>query len=196
MIALPLMNDLELLKKVAGGDERAFEMIYHTYTKKVYLFAFRILRSALLAEEVVQETMLKIWRMGPELHHIHNLESYLRTTARNISLNMLRRQEVESRADQRMLNHWHEAHHDTEERIILNDTRKILNDAIALLPLQQREVYTLCHQQGLKYEEVAEKLNLAPSTVATHMKLALRFLRSYLQKHIDVTVLLIIFKLF
>ncbi|MGF1923927.1 MAG: sigma factor-like helix-turn-helix DNA-binding protein, partial [Bacteroidia bacterium] len=64
-----------------------------------------------------------------------------------------------------------------------------------LLPPKQREVYILCHQQGLKYEEVAQQLGLAPSTVATHMKLALRFLRSYLQKNADLAILIIIFKL-
>jgi RNA polymerase sigma-70 factor (family 1) len=195
MISSSLFDDQELLKRLAGGDERAFDLIYNTYTKKVYFFAFNILRSASLAEEVVQEVMLKIWRMGPELKKINNLEAYLRTSSRNISLNLLRRQEVESRADQYMRVNWDEGHNETEELVILNDTRNILNDAIALLPHQQREVYKLCHQEGLKYEEVAKKLNLAPSTVATHMKLALRFLRLYLQKHNDAIALLIIFKL-
>ncbi len=196
MTSTPLFDDRELLKRVAGGDERAFDLIYHAYSKKVYLFAFKVLRSNTLAEEVVQEVMLKIWRMGSELPKINNLEAYLRTSSRNVSLNVLRRQEVESRANNYLRSHWDEEHNDTEELVLLNDTRKILDDGIALLPLQQREVYKLCHQQGLKYEEVAQKLNLAPSTVATHMKLALRFLRVYLQNHTDLAALLIIFKLF
>jgi RNA polymerase sigma-70 factor (family 1) len=195
MTSFPLFDDRELLLKVAEGDERAFDLIYHTYAKKVYLFAFKTLRSPILAEEVVQEVMLKIWRMGAELIKINTLEPYLRTVARNIALNLLRRQEVERRADQYLLSDWDEEHNETEEHVFLNDTRKILDDGIALLPAQQREVYKLCHQQGLKYDEVAEKLNLAPSTVATHMKLALRFLRTYLQNHTDLAALLIIFKL-
>ncbi|RYG18789.1 MAG: RNA polymerase sigma-70 factor [Chitinophagaceae bacterium] len=196
MISAPLFDERKLLKQIAEGDERAFDFIYHSYAKKVYLFAFKILRSATLAEEVVQEVMLKIWRMGGELTHIKNLEAYLRGASRNISLNVLRRQDVESRADQYLLKNWEEEHNETEELVLLNDTRKILDDAIALLPFQQREVYKLCHQQGLKYDEVAKKLNLAPSTVATHMKLALRFLRVYLQNHTDLAALVIIFKLF
>jgi RNA polymerase sigma-70 factor (family 1) len=196
MTSVALLDDRELLKRVARGDERAFDLIYHTYSKKVYLFAFKLLQSPTLAEEVVQEVMLKIWRMGDDLHKINTLEPYLRSASRNISLNVLRRQEIENRADKYLRKHWDEEHNETEELVMLNDTRKILADAVALLPLQQREVYKLCHQQGLKYEEVAKKLNLAPSTVATHMKLALRFLRIYLQSHTDLAVLLIIFKLF
>lgn len=194
MVSSPLFNDQELLKRVAVGEERAFDIIYHQYAKKIYLFAFKTLRSTLLAEEVVQEVMLKVWRMGKELNNINNLEAYLRTISRNISLNMLRRQEIENRANEHIIANLVEENNETEERVMLNDTRKVLDDAIALLPNQQREVYKLCHQQGLKYEEVAQKLNLAPTTVATHMKLALKFLRTYLQKNTDVAVLILIFK--
>lgn len=196
MTLSPIFDDQELLKKVALGDERAFDLIYHTCAKKVYTFAIKILHTPILAEEVVQEVMLKIWRMGAEQNKIQNLEAYLRTASRNISLNLLRKQAVASRADEILRLNWEEEHNDTEELVILNETRGILNEAIAQLPPQQREVYLLCHQQGLKYEEAAQKLGLATSTVATHMKLALKFLRSYLKKRHVVFALLVIFKLF
>lgn len=192
----PFYDDQELLRRVALGDERSFDIIYHNYAKKVYLFAFKVMNSPILAEEVVQEVMLKIWRMGDELKKIDHLEAYLRTASRNISLNLLRRQETAQRADKYLSMNWVEDHNETEELVILNETRDLLNQAIAQLPPQQREVYMLCHQQGLKYDQVAEKLNLAPSTVATHMKLALKFLRNYLKKHNDIFALLVIFKLF
>jgi RNA polymerase sigma-70 factor (ECF subfamily) len=189
-------DDKELLKKVANGDERAFETVYHAYSKKIYLFAYRTLQSELAAEEVVQEVMLKLWNLGADLQKINNLEAYLRVLSRNISLNLLRRQAIEYRASQTLKAHWNEESNDTEERVSLNETRAILAKGIAQLPPQQREVYQLCHQQGLKYEEVARELKLSPTTVATHMKLALRFLRSYMQKHSDLAIICIIFKLF
>ncbi|MDQ7948423.1 MAG: RNA polymerase sigma-70 factor [Pedobacter sp.] len=195
MTSSPLYDDRELLKRIAHGDERAFEIIYHRYTKKIYFFGLKTLHSPLLAEEVVQEVMLKLWRMGPMVVGINQLEAYLRTTSRNIALNMLRRQAVENRASQLIGQNWEEEINETEEQILLNDSRKILNEAIALLPQQQRMVYKLCQEQGLKYDEAAEKLNLAPSTVATHMKLALRFVRNYLQKNAYSAIILIIFKL-
>ena len=196
MISPPMFDDQGLLKRVARGDERAFEIIYHKYSRKIYFFSLKTLKSPTLAEEVVQEVMLKLWRMGTLLTGINHLERYLKTASRNTSLNLLRRQEIERRSNELVGISWEEANNETEELLLLNDTRRILNEAIAILPPQQQEVYRLCHQQGLKYEEVAKKLNLAPTTVATHMKLALRFLRSYLQKHTDVTIMAILFKLF
>src|SRR5690606_22376433 len=69
------------------------------------------------------------------------------------------------------------------------ETRQLLEDGLDLLPPQQQRVYRLCHQQGLKYEEVACLLDIAPGTVQSHMKLALRFLRNYLKQHIDTGIL-------
>lgn len=196
MISPSIFDDQELLKRVAKGDERAFEIIYHNYSKKIYFFSLKTLQSPTLAEEVVQEVMLKLWRMGNLLTEINHLEGYLKTASRNTSLNLLRRQEIERRANDLVGISWEEANNETEELLLLNDTRRLLEVAIALLPPQQQEVYRLCHQRGLKYEEVAQKLNLAPTTVATHMKLALKFLRSYLVKHTDVAIMAILFKLF
>ncbi|SHG34541.1 RNA polymerase sigma-70 factor [Pedobacter caeni] len=184
-----------LLAKVAMGDERAFDIFYKQYSKKIFLFSMRILQSDILAEEVMQEIMLKIWQMGADLNDLKNPESYIRTLARNRSLNILKRLQTEDRIDREMALIYQEDHNETEEQILLNDTRKVLLEGIALLPSQQKLVYNLCQVEGLKYETVADRLNLSPLTVATHMKLALRFLRAHLSKHSDVAALLIIFRL-
>lgn len=185
-----------LLSKIAKGDQHAFRIIYDRFAKKIYVFAFRILNSDLLAEEVMQETMLKIWQMGEELQTVVYLESYLKTISRNKSFNVLRRIKLEVKAGQERGKTWEEAHNETEEQILLSDTRKVFQDGLNLLPEHQKLVYELCHLEGLKYEEAAKRLNLSPLTVQTYMKHALRNLRNYVSKHTDVAVLLIIFKIF
>ncbi|MBC8988003.1 sigma-70 family RNA polymerase sigma factor [Pedobacter sp. N36a] len=190
-----LVNESDLLTKVAGGDHQAFRVIYQRYYNKIYTFSIRILHSQLLAEEAVQESMLKLWLMGPNLMAINNLDSYLKRIARNCAIDILRRKELELRTDRKLGVIWEETHNETEEQVLLNDMRKVLNDGVALLPRQQKLVYQLCHQEGLKYEEAALRLNLSVLTVQSYMKLALRFLRNYLKTHTDIAVLLIIFKL-
>ncbi len=188
-------DEKELLMKTAGGDQKAFRVLYDRFQKKIYTYTLKILKSDLLAEETVQETFLKIWQMGSELETIQNLEGYLVTLSRNRSLDLLRRNELVLKTERQMAVDWTEIHNDTEDQILLNDTRNVLKAGIELLPQQQKLVYQLCHQEGLKYEEVAKRLNLSPLTVKTHMQLALRFLRNYLSKHTDVGILLILFKL-
>lgn len=189
-------DDSALLTQIYLGNDLAFKQVYHRYSKKVYTFAFRLLRSEMLAEEVMQECMLKVWNIVKNGKEIDNLEAYFRTTAKNLSLNTLRKIESESRVRDFSLENWDESHTDTEEAILLNDARRILEDAINLLPPQQRLVFQLCHQQGLTYDEAASQMGISSKTVAVHMKLALRFVRVYIKKASDLLALLIIFKLF
>jgi len=192
----PLHNETELLSKVATGDQRAFRILYEAYYTKIYAFSLHLLKSELLAEESVQETFLKLWKQGPELNGLLNLESFLVTITRNRALDLLRRQKLEVKANLKRRIDWTEADNETEESIILNDTRKVLQQAIDQLPPQQKLVYQLCYQDGLKYEEAAAQMNLSALTVQSYMKLALRSLRKNLRHYSDLAALLIIFKLF
>jgi len=192
----PLHDESELLAKIAGGDEHAFHIIYNRYYKKIYHFSLRILNSQILAEDVMQETMLKLWLLGEGLHHIVSLESFLRTVSRNKSFDVLRRIKFQDQATQKLGENWSEMTNETEEQVILNDARQILQQAITLLPEYQRRVYELCHIQGLKHEVVADLLNLSVLSVRTYMKRALFFLRNYVRKHIEIIILLVILKLF
>jgi RNA polymerase sigma-70 factor (family 1) len=190
-----LYDDADLLRNAAQGNHHAFKLIYEKYNAKLYTFSLRILLSEELAEEVVQEAMLKLWQMGHKLKSINNIEAFLKTVARNKAIDMLRHQQLVVKADNELKQTWNELHNETEEHIFLNDTIQVLSKGLALLPEQHRYVYTLCHQEGLKYEEAAERLQLSPFTVQTYMKLSLRFLRNYISTHTDVAILLIILKI-
>ncbi|MES2652225.1 MAG: RNA polymerase sigma-70 factor [Bacteroidota bacterium] len=192
----PLFSDDELLAGISKGDQQAFRLLYERYTDPVYIQALRLLRSEELAQELMQEVFLKLWRMGKNIIEIQNLEVYLKKMTRNHSLNELRRILRENKTSQGYLEDYMESHNDTEEGIILKETRQVLQTAIALLPAQQKAVYQLCYQEGLKYKEAAERLNLPHSTVQSHMKRALQFLRAYLKDHPDLAAIIILFKLF
>ena len=185
-----------LLERIAQRDERAFRSVYESYYPKIYTYALRYLKSETDAEEVVHEVFLKLWLRDAHALPVKNLGQYLQTITRNRSLDILRRKVLENRSDLATAVTWHEDHNETEELIILNDTKKVLENGVELLPAQQKQVYLLCREEGLKYEQVAERLNISPATVHTHMKLALKFLRAYVQQHTDIAVLLIFYKLF
>jgi RNA polymerase sigma factor (sigma-70 family) len=191
-----LEDEYMLLGKVAAGDHDAFKVIYDCFHESVYTFSLWYLKSEAEAEETVQEIFLKLWQLGPELRNINNLDSFLKTLTRNRALDVLRRQAREVRAGVAQSLDWKEGHDGTLEEILLNDTHKVLQAGIALLPAKQRLVYQLCAEQGLKNDLVASQLNLSPLTVRTHRKLALKFLRTYVSKHTDVVALFVVLKLF
>lgn len=190
-----LHDETELLGKIARGDQYAFSRVYHLYYDVIFKFSYRLLRSEPLAEEVVQETMLLIWQGGDKLLEIKSLSAYLKTVAKRKVIAMFRRRAIEDRAVQELGAAYSDVDNETEEGLLYKESRKILEEGIRLLPTQQRLVYQLCYQDGLKYEEAAERLNISHGTVQSHMKQALKFLRKYLAGHSDIAALLIIFRL-
>ncbi len=185
-------NDKALLHQISTGDAKAFSIFFHRYSAKVYTYALKIIKSDTLSEEIVQEVFVKIWNLEDQLNSIENLDAYLRVLTRNHTLKVLRRIALEVRTSKMMAPDYKETHNETEEYIIFKDSEKILNQGIDQLPAQQRLVYQLCHQEGLKYEEVAERLSISKLTVKTHMQHALRFLRNYVSTHTDIAILVIL----
>ena len=191
MVPKPLYSDADLMQKIAAGDEHAFSLFYYKYNKTVFLFAYRILDSETLAEELMQEIMLKIWMLGDGLLSINHIESYLRVMCRNRCYNKLRQLRREAGKNKAATIDWKDESNETEETILLNEAKGLLEKAISKLPAQQREVYYLCQIQGLKYEDAAKQLNISVLTVQSYMKIALRSVRNTMREHTGIAVVLI-----
>lgn len=188
------LDEQLLLSRISLGDERAFRVLYDRYRKKTYSYALKILKDEDRSEDIVHEVFINIWQHNG-LEKIENLESYLRVSTRNATLKLLRRQKLEQKVSNEMIIDWEERSDATEEVILCNDTRKLIQEAVGCLPPQQKAVFQLCREEGLKYEEVAERMAISRLTVKTHMQHALRFLRAYLTRHTDMTMLVILVQL-
>ena len=172
----------ELLKKIAAGDEAAFKTVYERYYQKVYAYALQILKEEALAEDVLNEVFLKLWRRE-HTAKIEQLDAYLRVLTRNHTLNLLRKQRVAQQTTQVLSQQKEALHPDPEALYLFKETQQLLGEAISKLPPQQKLVYQLCQEEGLKYEEAAKLMSVSKLTVKTHMQLALRFLRKHLGKY-------------
>ena len=191
-----LLDHSDILGNLAKGDAVAFNEVYEKFNKRIYTVALKMLKAKEVAEEVTQEVFLKLWRHDQQFNDFDHLEAWLRTTARNLSLNAFRKLVLERKLGDQVFLQFSESQNITEEAILLNDARRQLEAAIEKLPMQQREIYILCQQEGLKYEEVAERLNISVNTVKTHMKRALASVRISMKTSIDVAALIILLKLF
>jgi len=176
------VDDIKLLKATAKGDHIAFSALFEAKYSNLYTFAVKLTRSEVLAEEIIQDVFLNIWLNRASLETIVNFDAYINRITRNLSFNALR-----NIAKDKVLVDSLEADenfpdHTTEQSLAYKDTLQLMQDAIAKLPPQQQAVYTLCHKEGLTYEQAAIRLNVAPSTVHSHMKAALGGLRKHLKK--------------
>lgn len=178
-----LSNENLLLIKIAEGDEIAFRKIFDHYQQRVFTFAQKITRSDTDAEEIVQDIFLKIWFNRNQLVSIENFGAYLNRLVRNHALNVLRHEAVVYKAKQDILINSSEEDLATQQVLDYKETKEILEAVVKRLPEQQQRVYAMCHVEGMKYNEVAEQLNISSDTVHYHMKLALATIREHFKRN-------------
>jgi len=194
MAIKPLNDETGLLTRISEGDQRAFTTIFDHYQKYVFGFGLKLTYSEDLAEEIVQDIFLKIWYGRDKLGTIESFGAYLNRLVRNHAFNLLRQAASHAKANKRIGEGLSELDNSTQRNLDFRDTARLLDEAIELLPLQQKKVYILCQQQGLKYEEAARELNLSPDTIHYHMKLALNAVREHFKKNaLNYPTLLLLF---
>jgi RNA polymerase sigma-70 factor (family 1) len=188
-------NDKEkiLLDKVAAGDEHAFAELFENYHQLLGSFVMRLIKSESLTQEIVQDVFVKIWINRGVLAEITCFKAYLIVVARNHALNSLKQiARDRSRQTAWVNNVLRLAANDQNETDSTINTSELIDQAIALLPPQQKKVYLLSRREGLHQEEIAAALNISLETVKKHMVLALRFLKNHLRTHIGIFLFLLV----
>ncbi|MDR1273412.1 MAG: sigma-70 family RNA polymerase sigma factor, partial [Odoribacteraceae bacterium] len=133
MIDLPTYTENEILERVAAGDERAFRHLFDHYQPRIYSFARYLTRSEALSEDIVQEVFMKIWIAREELRGVEYFNAYLRTIARNVAANYLKRVAHERVITRKILAATPPSTSTTEEEVLANDFQRVLDEAIASL---------------------------------------------------------------
>jgi RNA polymerase sigma-19 factor, ECF subfamily len=175
----PAVDDRELLARIRGGDRDAFDTIFRAYYAPLVGSAQALLRERAVAEEVVQDVMLELWRRREALAVDDSLRAYLFRSARNRALNHLRHGRVERRAEPGAA-----AEVATPptafSRLAEAEIDVALRQALDSLPAPTREVFELSRVHGLRYAEIARVLDVSVKTVEARMGKALRALRERL----------------
>lgn len=178
-----LKNEEGLLARIATGDQRAFTEIFDFYQRYVFVYGRKMTKSEDQATEIVQDVFLKVWLNREKLNEVKNFGAYLNRVVRNHSLNVIRKLAQDARSATQLKINNPESENATDKILDYNESNRILSQAIENLSPQQRTVYTLCHIEGLKYDEVAKKMNVSSRTVQAHMAQALKHIREHFKKH-------------
>ena len=121
----------------------------------MYRYSLRIVKDTMVAEDVVQEVLIKVWKKKGELSAIENLEAWCMTVTRNLSLDKLRRKK---KPMDRVEDHYDLADQDmTPYRSLQsNDTMSLIKEAIEALPETQQQIVHLREIEGYTYQEIAD----------------------------------------
>lgn len=185
--ARPDATDAQLMAGMADGDLTALELLYDRYSTLVYSVSLRVLRDTHLAEDVVQEVFIRLWRQptsyDPERGRFI---SWLMSVTRNRSLDELRRvtrrlrSEEQNDDDQPLHDVPATAQDDPQAELVLTEVRAAVRAAMTRLPPAQRQVIELAYFGGLTHVEIAERTGDPLGTVKTRVRLGMRKLRDSL----------------
>jgi RNA polymerase sigma-70 factor, ECF subfamily len=172
-------NDQELFTKVKEGDEKAFEVLFRAYYPFLCMYCTRLIKDASAAEEIVQELFVKLWEKRSQIMIESSVKNYLFRAVKNHCLNYIKHNHIKSEYNRKMLEASEPSSQETDEPDA--DLMQLIEESISSLPDKRREIFRLNREEGLKYREIAEKLNISIKTVETQMGLALKTLREKLR---------------
>ncbi len=179
-----------LIRSFVKGDEKAFECLFERYHRRLYGFLYSLLKSTEDAEEIVQDTFVKIWENRHRFREEYTFESFLFKIAKNSFLN-LNRKKINRKIFQEQYGlafEW--SQNTTEDYLLFKETREIIDAIVEEMPPKRREIFILQKIDGLSRKEIAEKLGISIITVDSHLLKANIHMKESLKKY---SLLLLLF---
>jgi RNA polymerase sigma-70 factor, ECF subfamily len=187
------MNSLEkeIIEKIQEGDSKAFDFLFLSYYSGLCAYANDLVKSAEIAEEIVQDVFLKLWNKRSVLSVQTSLKAYLYRMTHNYCLNYIRdhstQKTIKTLSLEDIQTHLTlmdiESSESVFDYLLTEQIENDLNKAIDSLPNQCKKIFYLCRFQGLSYPEIAEQLDISVSTVKTQMLRAIEKLKDILVKY-------------
>jgi RNA polymerase sigma-70 factor (ECF subfamily) len=144
-----------------------------------------------VAEETVQALFLKLWEKNEWTHIQTSIKSYLYKSVYHDCLNYIRRQKVQLRYQTTTVHAMKNQTDDAAGKLKLSELEQHLNKALSKLPEKCRAIFHLSRFEELKYQEIANQLDISIKTVETHMGKALRILRRELKEFLPLITLML-----
>lgn len=183
---------VEIQLRLAQGDEAAFKTLYDYYSPRLFQFAYAIIHSREIAEEIVADVFLQIWQKRVRIGSLDNFNWYLHITTRNISYSYYRKSSRRKNFDfDEAVLSYYQVHATPEEILIGQEALQVINQAINELPPKCKLIFRLVKEDNLKYREVAELLHLTAKTVENQMGIAVKKIHEAIGRRLPQASLLL-----
>lgn len=170
-----------LVERLRSKDKRAFELVYNQFFSALVSYAYRYLDTFEDAEEVVQEVFVKFWDKCDRLAPESSVKSYLYRSVHNTCLNNIKHEKVKDGYRQHVIHFMENTETLAFEEEGQGTIFEKINIEIEKLPPRCQEIFKLSRFEGLKYQEIADHLNISVKTVEVQMGKALKVLRTNLK---------------
>jgi RNA polymerase sigma-70 factor (ECF subfamily) len=173
-------SDEALIDLIADGDKRAMQVLYARHNVRVYRFILRLTGNQSLAEDLVSEVFLDVWRQAEGFESKSQVSTWLLAIARYKALSALRRRTDEP-LDDEMAATIEDTADDPETAVNTKDRAIIIQKCLTQLSPAHREVIDLVYYHEKSVDEVAQIVGVPPATVKTRMFYARRRMENLLE---------------
>lgn len=159
---------MELVAQFNKGDKKSFKIIFDELYSRMCAYCYNYLHDQQEIEDLVQESFINLWNKRTDFDHINQIKSYLYTSVRNKSFNVIKHQAVMKTHESQIA---YEQDQFEEAEIVAEDYYGLLFNEIKQLPDRSQKIMTLA-LRGMKNREIAEELKISENTVKTQKKIA------------------------
>ncbi len=196
----PVPLHIKLFHAVSEGDEKAFEQLYKLYFPRLYSFALKIIADSDLAKDTVQNVFIRLWETHETFRHEHP-EAFLYRMVRNASLNYVRHLKVvdnlKSKIKDQLLGeelYYIDLVGNEPYLLIEKELQEKVSEVMNSLPEKCRIVFRMSRIEGLKNQEIADRLNVSIKAVEKHISKALSVYRERFGGYVPMSVILLVLK--
>ena len=195
--AIPMEQNVPdeiLMNNYAQGDVLSFEVLVKRHEKSMYNYILRILKDYSLAEDVLQETFIRVVRHAARYRPDAKFTTWLYRIARNLCIDKIRRKKIRNYISLSVPVRSYEGSETTledclssddpppEEIAQVHELEEAIEEALAQLPTPQREVFLFRHQVGLSFKEISDVMECPEATAKSRMRYALMRIREHLER--------------
>jgi RNA polymerase sigma-70 factor (ECF subfamily) len=184
-------QEIHILQSLREGEIYAFEYLFAKYSKTLFHFALKILKSQPEAEEIVQLVFLKIWEKRKSIDPQQKFDSYLFTVALNDIRKSFLNKAKEDKFKVDLYDVLLEQSQEDQQEKDFSRYLKILDEQVEKLPGKRKEIFILHKKEGLTVNEVADYLKLSPKTVENQITAAIKTIREAFHERNITTLFLL-----
>lgn len=183
-----MRNDGEriLIERIIGGDHEAFDHVYNMYAGRLYAFAIQYCKNETDAEDIVQETFIKLWMGRSSIRNRDSLKALLFTIAHHRLVNAYKTRLNSPLYEDYVLARDVSVNPDGDRRMEYAEFESMVNRELDMLPPTQRRVIMMSRFESLSNAEIARDLGLSIQTVKNSLSTGLRHLRDKINDHNDI----------
>ena len=181
------LDDLELHRRLSQGEQGGFDELYRRYGAAAYGLALRLTGQQLLAQDVVHDAFLALWRAPEAFDPARGaFRTFFLSLVHHRAVDTIRREERLRKRQERASNLEPTVDEDVAEDVVaasfMGQRRKEVREALTTLPPEQRQVVELAYFEGKTQVVIAEELHIPVGTVKTRTMAAMQKLRKALQE--------------